>query len=277
MENYRCGSRLNGEAAFGHDVVRARNRDGNDGNSALEREIERAFLEGQQLAVERALAFDVDGHVNALVDDLLGGVDSVDASLAIAAVDGDERAKAHGASEDGRAKQLLLDQDRSAARDERNGDRWVEIGDVVRHEDVSARGVELVEADGCNVHAGEADAGNGSPGEHAVEEADVAGEEGPGKADERGQGRGDGPEGEHEERAEHVSDCSGAASYEVRAGLLVASARAFPGKRRFLTMPSALFGMTSLVLGLLARCSLVIAHCSLLLSAIEHVGRAVAV
>lgn len=208
MENYRRRSRLNGEATFGHDVVRAGDRDRDHRNSALEREIEWPFLEGQQFAVKRAFALDVDGHVDALIDNLFGGVDGFDAGLAIAAVNGDEHAEPHGASENGRAKELLLYQNRSAPRNQRNHNRWVEIGNVVRHEDVSARRVEVVEADRFDAHSGEADSGDGSPVEHAVEQADVAREEGPGKSDQCRKWCGDRPEREHDERAEHCTDCS---------------------------------------------------------------------
>jgi len=74
---------------------------------------------------------------------------------------------------------------------------------VVRHEDVSARGVELIQSDDFDAHSGKPHPCKCAPYEHAVEQANVAGDQRPGKADERGKGRGHSPEREHDERAEH--------------------------------------------------------------------------
>src|ERR1700691_2910321 len=76
---------------------------------------------------------------------------------------------------------------------------------MVRHEDIGASGIELVEPDGSHFYAGQPNAIPGAEHEHAVEKADIAGDEGPGKADQGRDGQGQGPESEHCESAYHRS------------------------------------------------------------------------
>ena len=168
--------------------MRAHNRHGNHRHAAFDGQIERAFLERQQFAVEGALPFDVDGHVESLVDDRLGGANGLDAGIAIAAIDGNERSHAHGAPEDRHLEQFFLHHHRCALRDERNLDRRIEVRNVIRHEDVAAGVVEAIESDGFDAHAGDPDAGPGAPHKEAIEHADVAHDEGRGKTDQRGNG-----------------------------------------------------------------------------------------
>lgn len=63
MKNYRGYSRLDGESSLGPNIVRADNRYWYHGNAAFHRQVERSLLEGQQFAVERAMAFDVNRHI----------------------------------------------------------------------------------------------------------------------------------------------------------------------------------------------------------------------
>ena len=57
--------------------------------AAFHGQIERALFEGQKFAVERALAFHVDGHGQSLRDHCLGGVHRLDARVAVAAINRD--------------------------------------------------------------------------------------------------------------------------------------------------------------------------------------------
>ena len=74
-------------------------RHGNDWNSTLHCQVERAFLEGKKFAIEAPLPFDVDRHVEFLVDHRLRRADRLDTGVAISAVDRNQAAHAHGASE----------------------------------------------------------------------------------------------------------------------------------------------------------------------------------
>src|ERR1019366_10752743 len=116
-------ARTNGKPRFWHAVFRPGNRDGHDRNVALFGEIERAFFEGQQLAIERTVTFDVDGHVNSLVDDSERVAYRRDPRIAIATVDRHERAERHDAAENWNLEQFFLHHHRRAARDQRQGER----------------------------------------------------------------------------------------------------------------------------------------------------------
>src|SRR5258706_10696977 len=185
MKNYFHSSRLDREPGLRHGVVRANNGDRNDGNSALHRKIERAFFEGEELAVEGALAFNVNGHVESLIDDQLGGAHGFDAGVAIATIDGDERSHAHGAAEDWDFEQFFLHHHRSALGNQRDLNWRVEVRDVIGHEDVAARVVELVESDRFDAHAGDPYAGPSTPHEEAIQDAHVTHDEGCGESDDR--------------------------------------------------------------------------------------------
>ena len=65
-----------------------------------------------------------------------------------------------------------------APGDQRDLDGRVEVRNVIAHEDVAAGVVELIEADGFDAHAGDPDAGRGAPHEEAIENADIAHDEG---------------------------------------------------------------------------------------------------
>ena len=90
MENHFHQAGLDGESRFRHGVVRADDRHGNYRNAAFHRQIKRALFEGQKFAVERALAFHVDRHVESLLDHRLRGAHGFDAGVAIAAVHGNQ-------------------------------------------------------------------------------------------------------------------------------------------------------------------------------------------
>src|SRR5580692_4500491 len=108
MKFYRHCSRFDCESALRHHLVSTGDRNRHHRDSAFHREIERSFLEWQQLAVERALAFDIDRHVEALLHYLLGGAHRFDASVAIAAIDRHERSHPHRAAQDWIVEQFLF-------------------------------------------------------------------------------------------------------------------------------------------------------------------------
>ena len=78
--------------------MRSNDRYGNHRNATFHRQVEWTLLERKQFAIERALSFYVDGHVQSLLDDCLGSTHGFDTGIAIAAIDGDERSHAHGAA-----------------------------------------------------------------------------------------------------------------------------------------------------------------------------------
>ena len=98
MKNHGHGSGFDCEPALRHDVVRACNRDRDDRHSAGYCKIKWSLLEREQLAVEGALAFHIDGHIEALLRDLFRSLYGFDASIAIAAVDGHKGPHPHGAA-----------------------------------------------------------------------------------------------------------------------------------------------------------------------------------
>src|SRR6185503_15252126 len=98
---------LHSESSFGHDIVCACNRHGYHRNLAGFGQIEGALFEGQELAVERASTFHEDGHVNSLVNNLLGGTHRGDSSLAVPAIDRHQRRNSHGAAQDGIVKEFV--------------------------------------------------------------------------------------------------------------------------------------------------------------------------
>src|ERR1700687_2760970 len=74
---------------------------------------------------------------------------------------------------------------------------------MIRHEHISTFGIQQVESDRLHPNPGETHPGPGRPHSHAIEEADVPGKESPGKAQECGHGKGQAPEGEHQDGANH--------------------------------------------------------------------------
>src|SRR5208337_1252550 len=78
---------------------------------------------------------------------------------------------------------------------------------MVRHEDVGAGRIKSVESDGLDSNAGEANAIPRSDHEHAIQQANIAGDKRPRKTDQSRDGRGQGPEDEHRDGADHESIC----------------------------------------------------------------------
>src|ERR1700733_4810194 len=203
MKNNLHHSRLDCEPTFRHGFMASHHGDGNERNAALHGQIEWPFFERQQLAIERALPFHVNNHVQALTYDLLRGPDRFNSRIPVTAIHGNQRSHAHRPAKNGIAKQFFLDHDGRTPRNQRNQDRRIEIGNVIRHEDVTLRGIECVESHGFDAHAGDADAIPRAPHKQAVEQTDVTGDEGPGKADGRRNRSRKAPEGEHGESADH--------------------------------------------------------------------------
>src|SRR5258708_21549139 len=99
MEDHLHRSRPDRESLLRHGVMRARNRNRDKRNTALHCQVERSFLEGQQLAIEGAFALYVDRHVEALPYNLLSGLNSLDAPIAIAAINRHKRPHTHRLSQ----------------------------------------------------------------------------------------------------------------------------------------------------------------------------------
>ena len=93
----------------------------------------------------------------------------------------------HGGAEDGDAHELLFEEDGGAPGDLREEDRWIEVGDVVGHEDDALPGGDVFEAGRLHADAagleGKADDAHGD----VVERRDVLDEPGVGDADDSGE------------------------------------------------------------------------------------------
>lgn len=225
VKNYFYQAGLDGESGLRHGVVRTDNRHRDHGNAAFHREIEGSLFEGEQLAIERAVAFDVDDHIEAVIDDGFGGAHGLDAGVAIPAVDGNHVSHAHGTAEDRGLEQFFFHHSRGALGDQRDLNRRVEIRDVVRHEDEAASVVEAIESDGLDADTGDPYAGAGAPHEETIKNADVSHDERRGEADDRRDGSGQGPEDEHEDGANHFARSTAAASVALCASPFNQAAR----------------------------------------------------
>src|SRR5260370_42105493 len=91
MEDHLHRTRPDRESLLRHGIMRARNRDRDDRNTALHCQVERAFLEWQQLAIEGAFALYVDRHVESLPYSLLSGLNSLDPLSESASIHCDKR------------------------------------------------------------------------------------------------------------------------------------------------------------------------------------------
>ena len=99
MEDHIHQPRLDGKSSLGHHVMRAHNRNRHHWHLTAFRQIKRAFLEGDQLAIERAVPFHINRHVDSLTDHFAGKLHRGDACLAVAAIDWNQRAHTHGFAE----------------------------------------------------------------------------------------------------------------------------------------------------------------------------------
>src|SRR3954469_15231570 len=203
MENDRDLARLDRVAAFRHDVMRADYRHRHYRDPALHCQVERAFFEGQEFAVERALPFHIDGHGHSVFHNSFGPANGFDAGVAVGAIYWHELAHTHGASENGNFEEFLLDHDGSLPRNQRDFNRRVEIGNVVGHEDVALGMIKALQTDGLDADSGEPDSGTCSPHEQCIENFDAAGEESDGKSNQGRDWGADGPEGKHDGGADH--------------------------------------------------------------------------
>src|SRR5580704_18448348 len=149
------------------------------------------------------MAFDIDGHVDALPQNSGGGPHGRDTRVPIAAIDWHERTQPHRFPEEWIVKQLLLRHHRSAARNQRQHDRRIDIGHMFGHENVSALGIKFVESDGFDPYPGEACPGPRRAHSDPVKEANVSGEESPGKTQHGCQWKRQAPEREHHHGANH--------------------------------------------------------------------------
>ena len=75
---------------------------------------------------------------------------------------------------------------------------------MIRHKNVSASGIEVIESDGFHADSSEANAIPCAEHEHSIEQVHVARDQRPRESDERGDGRGQGPKDEHGDGADHV-------------------------------------------------------------------------
>src|ERR1700685_1478342 len=183
MKNNFNHTWLDRKSTLGHRFMASSHCHRDHRHAALHRQVKRTFLERQQFAVERALPFDVDDHVQPFLHHFPRGANGLDARLAVRTINRNERSQAHRPAEDGIAEQLLFNHDRRAPRNQRNQNRRIKIGNVIRHEYVTLRRIEFVESDGLHPHSSDADAAPCAPHEHAIEQANIAGDQCPGKAD----------------------------------------------------------------------------------------------
>ena len=84
MENDRDLARPDRVTAFRHDVVRADYRHRHYRDPALHCQVERAFFEGQEFAVERALPFHIDGHGHSVFHNSFGPANGFDEANSLA-------------------------------------------------------------------------------------------------------------------------------------------------------------------------------------------------
>ena len=121
-----------------------------------------------------------------------------DAGVTISAIDRDQRSQPHRLSQQRIVKQFLLGHHRGAPWNQRQHDGRIDVGDVVRHEHVSAFGIEPVQSDGLHPYSGQPRPHPGRPHRHAIEKTDIAGQKRPGKTKHRRQRKRQTPEREHQ-------------------------------------------------------------------------------
>src|SRR5271165_2171174 len=111
------------------------------------------FLEGKHAAVLGASAFRKDQHVQSLPQHLDGSVHTFNGGLAIAAIHRNEVGNLHAGPKNRNAEQLLLHQHGAPARNDGDENRSIEIGDVIRHEDVILSGLQMLSAANLDLYA----------------------------------------------------------------------------------------------------------------------------
>src|SRR5690606_32310306 len=133
--------------ALGQDPTGAEDGDGDDLDAGVEREHERALLEGEQLSGRRAspLGEDDDGAV-VLPQQLAGLVQRLDGRSAVAPVDRNVAGGLPRLPEDRDHAEFLLGDEAVALRDRRGERPDVEPGDVVRREDLGPVRIDVLRA-----------------------------------------------------------------------------------------------------------------------------------
>ncbi len=127
-------------------LVRADDRDRQDGDARLQRQHEPACLEGQQAAVLGARALGGDPHVDPRLDVLARGVQRLPRALVITAVDVHELGGRHGRPQDRDAEHLLLRDHAKGAGKEVHQQEDVVGALVIGDDPVRARRVHVLEA-----------------------------------------------------------------------------------------------------------------------------------
>src|SRR5215471_14279359 len=136
MKDQRCSTRLHGPGAFRPAFCGPKNRDGNDRNTCLHREVEWSLLEGKQTSVDGTGAFGKDHHVEPVLHHLGCGTHALDCSFAIGALDRDELRHLHGGAEYRDPEQFTFHQHRATASYSRYKNRRIEVRNMVGHVDV---------------------------------------------------------------------------------------------------------------------------------------------
>ena len=128
--------------------------------------MKRPLLKGQQSAVSRARSLWVNHHVQSLLQNRGCCIDALDRSFAVAAIDRHEIGQPHACAQDRHAKELLLHQHRTASRNAWDEHGRIEVGDMVRHEDVVLPWLQILQAAKHDLHSDQANAEDGQRERH---------------------------------------------------------------------------------------------------------------
>ncbi len=166
-------ARLHGPVPFSQEVLRADERNRNNGNAGLNRHEERAFFERAQSSIEASRAFRKHDERKAVFQFLKRIVHAFGGLLAVGAIQRNKSRLAHAERKNRNAEKFLLGDHGQAARNCGKQRDRIHIGNVVRSKNASARR-DIFEAFNMDTNPDDArddaDAGHGE----AVHQAGVS-------------------------------------------------------------------------------------------------------
>src|ERR1700733_601483 len=109
------------------------------------------------------MSFDVNRHVEPLMNYVRSGPDCRDSRFAVSTIHWDKRPESHKPCQYRNTEQFFFDHDRHAAWNQRHQDWRIDIRDMIGHEDISAGGVDLVQAHGPHLNSREPNPGPCAP------------------------------------------------------------------------------------------------------------------